>query len=155
MLGSRDTTPPPGRHPPRQTHTPLGRHPLSRHPLRQIPPTRQIAPPHPCETAPLQQTVRILLECILVYLWVYRKNNFLAISLRKLCFYTCLSVILFAGGCVPQCMLGYTPPGADPPSTHYTVHTRRSGQQARGTHPTGMHTCFTIEINFLWLMHRG
>ena len=24
-------------------------------------------------------------------------------------FYTCLSVILFTGGCLPQCMLGYTP----------------------------------------------
>ena len=30
-------------------------------------------------------------------------------SLRRLCFYTCLSVILFTGGCLPQCMLGNTP----------------------------------------------
>ena len=36
----------------------------------------------------------------------------------------CLST---GGGCLPQCMLGYTP--------------RRYGQQAGGTHPTGMHTC--------------
>ena len=46
-------------------------------------------------------------------------------SLRRLCFHTCLSVILFTGGCLPQCILGYTPPpradtpwGADtPPAT--------------------------------------
>ena len=33
-------------------------------------------------------------------------------GLRRLCFYTCLSVILFTGRgvCLPQCMLGYTPP---------------------------------------------
>ena len=32
-------------------------------------------------------------------------------SLQRLCFYTCLSVILFTGGwgCLPQCMLGCTP----------------------------------------------
>ena len=44
-----------------------------------------------------------------------------ATKLRRLCFYTCLSVILFTGGGLPQCMLGYHPPGtrhppgADPP----------------------------------------
>ena len=31
-------------------------------------------------------------------------------SLRRLCFYTCLSVILFKEGCLPQCMMGYIPP---------------------------------------------
>ena len=36
-------------------------------------------------------------------------------SLRRLCFNTCLSVILFTGGCLPQCMLGHTPPWADAP----------------------------------------
>ena len=38
-------------------------------------------------------------------------------SLRRLCFYTCLSVILFTGrGCLPQWMLGYTTsPWADTP----------------------------------------
>ena len=30
-------------------------------------------------------------------------------SLRRLCFCTCLSVILFTGGGLPQCILGYTP----------------------------------------------
>ena len=65
-------------------------------------------------------------------------------SLRRLCFYTCLSVILFTRVCLPQCMLGCTPqsrrpPGADTPSP--TVHAGRYGQQAGGTHPTGMHTC--------------
>ena len=36
-------------------------------------------------------------------------------SLRRFCFYTCLSVILFTGGCLPQCILGYTPPGKQTP----------------------------------------
>ena len=36
-------------------------------------------------------------------------------SLRRLSFYTCLSVILFTEGCLSQCMLGYTPSGADTP----------------------------------------
>ena len=36
-------------------------------------------------------------------------------SLRRLCFYTCMSVILFTGGCLPQCMLGYTPEEQTPP----------------------------------------
>ena len=33
-------------------------------------------------------------------------------SLQRLCFYTCLSVILFTGewGCLPLCMMGCTPP---------------------------------------------
>ena len=64
-------------------------------------------------------------------------------SLRRLCFYTCLSVIQFTGGITRagtplgrylpgrytlpwQCMLGY-------------------GQQVGGTHPTGMHSCFVYE----------
>ena len=73
---------PPGRHPPGQTH-PQGRHTLDRHPPGRHPPG-QTAPlpsaswdtPHtqcklgytPCPPlqAPLQWTVRILLECILV-----------------------------------------------------------------------------------------
>ena len=78
-----------------------------------------------------------------------------------------LSVILFTGGCMPQCMMGYThlvadtpsppgadipgnrhPPGADTPhrsrppqGRHSSAQFRRYGQQAGGTHPTGMHTC--------------
>ena len=75
------------------------------------------------------------------------------------------SVILFTGGGLPQCMLGYhtpwqeDPPGkADPPGmetptgkadapwqgrppgkeTPCAVHAGRYGQQAEGIHPTGM-----------------
>ena len=107
-------------------------------------------------------------------------------SLRRLCFYTCLSVILFTGGgeylgryagtypprpgtptqdqvhplgpgtprrtrytsswdqVHPQGP-GTPPPGSGtPPRTRYTplaVHAGRYGQQAGGTHPTGMHSC--------------
>ena len=63
-------------------------------------------------------------------------------SLRRLCFYICLSVILFTGG-------GYlgrcTPPGRyTPPSG--AVHAGRYGQQAGGRHPTGMHSCLVKTI---------
>ena len=35
---------------------------------------------------------------------------------ERLCFYTCLSFCPQRGGrCLPQCMLGYTPPGQTPP----------------------------------------
>ena len=60
--------------PPRQTHTPLGRHPLGRHPPGQItrPPSRQ----------PLQRMVHILLECILVLIlkhvcWHFQETLFI------------------------------------------------------------------------------
>ena len=70
-----------------------------------------------------------------------------------------LSVILSTGGCLPQCMLGYTPgqtpllPSAcwDTPPVQcmlgYTppcpVHTGTDmATAANGTHPTGMHSCF-------------
>ena len=41
----------------------------------------------------------------LYFLFTVRKR-----SCGKLMFYTCLSVILFTRGVLPQCMLGYTPP---------------------------------------------
>ena len=51
------------------------------------------------------------------------------------------------GGHLPQCMLGYADPlprsrplGAEIPPPP-AVHAGRYGQQAGGTHPTGMHTC--------------
>ena len=53
-----------------------------------------------------------------------------ATKLRRLCFYTCLSV--HRGG-VPQCMLGYhtptdadTPLGADPPQQTATVQSKKT-----------------------------
>ena len=67
------------------------------------------------------------------------------------------------GGCLPQCMLGYplpqayTPLGRYPRQTppcpvHAGIHTPPSrpvhvgidmATAADGTHPTGMHSCFT------------
>ena len=82
-----------------------------------------------------------------------------------------LSVILFTGGGLPHCMLGYTPPpqnqrqapprpeaGTAPPRPQEgtpeeqtppprdqappsAVHAGRYRQQAGGTHPTGMQSC--------------
>ena len=38
-----------------------------------------------------------------------------------------------------------TPPGADPPpGSPCGVHAGRYGEQAGGTHPTGMRSCFTM-----------
>ena len=42
-----------------------------------------------------------------------------------------------------------TPPRPDTPSradTPHAVHAGRYGQQAVGTHPTGMHTCFVLNV---------
>ena len=74
-------------------------------------------------------------------------------SLRRLCFYTCLSVILFTGGgCLPQCMLGYTPPGKQTPpgkfvkvmflllSVSHSVHWGVSASVHAGIHPPGKQT---------------
>ena len=68
------------------------------------------------------------------------------------------------GGCLPQCMLGYTPradtppdqtpPGADTPRTRHpptpSKQTAAYGQRAAGTHPTGMHSCI---FRFRFLLH--
>ena len=55
-------------------------------------------------------------------------------SLRRLCFTpTCLSVFLFTAGCLPQYMLGYTPPSRHPPGADTSPRSRQ-GQQAGGTH---------------------
>ena len=84
----------------------------------------------------------------------------------SLCFYTCLSVILFPGGgvCLSACWDTHSPrsrpPGADTPWEADTptlpgkqtpppaVHAGRYGPQAGGTHPAGMYTCF--EMHRLW-----
>ena len=56
-------------------------------------------------------------------------------------------VILFTGGCLPLCMLGYhplpgsRPLGVEPPSAE---HAGRYGQCAGGTHPTGMQSCWHV-----------
>ena len=91
-------------------------------------------------------------------------------SLRRLCFYTCLSVILFTGVGVPGQVqppwagtpppagtpLAGTPPAGTPPGQVHpqvgtppgAVHAGRYGQQAGGTHPTGMYSCFSKAISF-------
>ena len=81
-------------------------------------------------------------------------------SLRRLCFFTCLSVML---GCTPQTRGrplppgttgrhptgpdAVTPPGPEAGTTPGAVHAGRYGQQAGDSHPTGMHTCNNF-INF-------
>ena len=67
-------------------------------------------------------------------------------SLRRLCCYTCLSVILFtkgAGVSETQCMVGYTPPGSRHPHPlgrsipPCAVCAGRYGQQTGTTRPPG------------------
>ena len=91
------------------------------------------------------------------YIFTARKR-----SLRRLCFYTCLSVILFTGGSTWEGPPGRYPlsrytsgqvhtPGQVHPLGRYTpwagtpplgaVHAGRYGQQVGGTHPTGIHSC--------------
>ena len=80
-----------------------------------------------------------------------------------------LSVILFTGrGCLPQCMLGYIPPGkhtprsippgSTPPEAHTPKSTPSPGKQsppprtvtaAGGTHPTGMLSCLGKMVSFV------
>ena len=68
-----------------------------------------------------------------------------------------LSVILFTGGGSASVHAGIAdplPPGAPPPlgpdtppgadTRPCTVRAGRYGQQAGGTHPTGMHTCYCV-----------
>ena len=70
-----------------------------------------------------------------------------ATKLRRLCFYTCLSV--HKGGGQPQCMLGYHhPPGAGIPTRSRHPPPQQTATVADGTHPTGMHSCSTLII--LW-----
>ena len=90
--------------------TPPGKHPLGRHPPRQS----------------LQQTVHILLECILVT----GHNKFVA----KVIFLH-LFVILFTGGvCLSACW-DTIPPGADPPGAD-TPRTRPSqSRPPQSRHP--------------------
>ena len=86
-------------------------------------------------------------------------------SLRRLCFYTCLSFCSRGGGrCLPQCMLGYTlsqnqrqtPPRPEA-YTPRSRHRSRYEQQTGGKRSTGMHTCWFmfphVLLNFEIKMH--
>ena len=63
---------------------------------------------------------------------------------ERLCFYTCLSFCPRGRGCLPQCMLGYTPQADTPLGRHPLQQTTTA---ADGTHPTGMHSCFFMLIH--------
>ena len=87
-----------------------------------------LEPPHHCKKAKIVKHSEI------------NKNSFIrflpsATKLRRLCFYTCLSVILFTGGGgLPQCMLGYhTPLNRHPPTQDQTPH--RDQAAPRTMHP--------------------
>ena len=83
----------PGRHPsradtpPGQTH-PLARHPPGRHPLLGPTPSPWADPP---ARRPLQRTVRILMECILIFnshFWIFfysNRNNWRRNGTRRFC----------------------------------------------------------------------
>ena len=74
------------------------------------------------------------------------------------------------GGCLPQCMLGYTPLGRHPPNpVHAGIHTPLPSAcwdthtplcqvhagidmatSADGMHPTGMQSCWNLKFNFTY-----
>ena len=65
-------------------------------------------------------------------------------SLRRLCFHRCLSVHGEGGVCpIAYWDTGQTPLG------------QTSGQQAGGTHPTGMHSCSRIALTFEFRWQRS
>ena len=89
-----------------------------------------------------KRSVRILLECFLV---TVRKR-----SLRRLCFYTCLSFSPQGGGVCPRgvqaqaremCVCQH--------ALRQTPRPQQTATAADGTHPTGMHSCSISDRNFL------
>ena len=70
--------------------------------------------------------------------WVFLLFTTRKRSLRRLCFYTCLSVILFRG-CLPQCILGYTSPRQTPLSRHPPRQTPPQADTP-GRHPSHQQT---------------
>ena len=67
--------------------------------------------------------------------------------LQRICegyVFTC--VCLSTGGGLPQCILGYRPPGAGTPQNRHppeqATPSKQTATVADGTHPTGMHSCF-------------
>ena len=70
-------------------------------------------------TRPQYECLKILSERPGIQLYMNENGIYFTAckrSLRRLCFYTCLSFCSQVGGCLPQCMLGYTPPGSRHPS---------------------------------------
>ena len=55
------------------------------------------------------------------------------------------------GQCLPQCILGYTPPKADPhwadPPWPDTTPHQQMATAADSVHPTGMHSCFMFKMH--------
>ena len=81
-------------------------------------------------------------------------------SLCRLCFHRCLSTQ--GGGCLPLVPGGHTPLGRQTPGQTHPLSCAcwdtpsRYGQQADGTHPTGMYSCLTIQyLRHLFGQHIG
>ena len=131
-------------------------------PMSCTPPPSVHAPQRILRDAVNEWTVHILLECMLV---TTRKR-----SLGQGNIFTPVCHSVHKGGVpgqVPpspgQVHPPGTPPGRFTPGGRYTsgrytppgaVHAGRYGQQAGGTHPTGMHSCFQIET-IAWQMMEG
>ena len=84
-------------------------------------------------------------------------------SLRRLCFHTCLSVILFTGGLSASVHDGiHNPPGSRHPalpsgSRHPPAQCMLgdTGNKRGGMYPTGMHTYYLQNIGPLFSPHRS
>ena len=86
-------------------------------------------------------------------------------SLRRLCFYTCLSVILFTGGVQAQARgcpgpgLGEARPGGGgqargciPACTEADTPPQQTATAADGTHPTGIHSSYNSDTKALFTL---
>ena len=128
-----EQTPPRGKHP-LGADTPGSRPPGSRHPPEQTP------LPHPPGSRPPWEANSTIWSTSGRYASYWNA------------FFLHVFVILFTGGCLPQCMLGYhtlpggrhPPPGADTPQSRHTqeqtspweqTHPGADTSQSRHTHP--------------------
>ena len=87
-------------------------------------------------------------------------------SLRRLCFYTCLSVILLTGGSA-NCMLGYPPPFDQrqapaprsrhpPPGANNPLAQCMLGDTGKKrAERTGMQSCFPIIVKPCWQVFKS
>ena len=90
--------------------------------------------------------VQLGLHCIVTLLTPPPPTNMLKLvnahkhSLRRLCFYMCLSVILFTGGGSASVHAGMPPPGADPPEKNPPAADPPQQTPPPGADPPGVDT---------------
>ena len=123
-LGGRglDTEPPPGwADPPLDADTPPG---LGRPPTRYGQQAGDIHPTgmHTCSPVRFHYNLQICILYHTSYCYFYRPQR----SWGKVMFLQASVILLTGVGCLPQCMLGYTPPEQTPPRSRHTPQSRHA-----------------------------